>query len=488
MTAVSLDESQKRVVSVDHDVRQVVLAGPGAGKSQVVGELARRLVSQERLYPDEILIISFSRAAVDVVRSRTADVVEEGEAVRVQTIDSLAGQIITAANEDFEFSGYDAAVERATSLLRAEPENLGLEVQHLVIDEFQDLVGLRAELVMALLDHCVAAGAGFTLLGDPMQGLYDFQLTPKHPTGVHDLVRFAVADLRAEVHELTGEYRSQTADARLAVHARPRLMGMVAREQVVELQGLVSQLVPLGELDEDAARTIGSWSGSTALLCDTNIRATFVADSLQSFGLRAETAGPLSDHALPAWLGQVFGADDPGLVLTFDDLTRRLETARVADVEDTARALMALADSPRGLTVRDLAQALVSQAGRRRLQRVADEGLLVSTVHRAKGLEFDNVVLVDPDDWERRNDGAADEAVARMLFVALSRGRRRVSVVRGLPTRGWYKRRMAHGDSIWVQSPPGRQGLVGLVMEPRLARDLGPSDADLSFAVGQKVE
>ena len=74
------------------DARLIVIAGPGAGKSEVVGERCRRLIEHD-VYPEEILVISFSNVAVDVVRTRTKDVVDEGRGVDCATIDSLAARV-----------------------------------------------------------------------------------------------------------------------------------------------------------------------------------------------------------------------------------------------------------------------------------------------------------------------------------------------------------------------------------------------------------
>ena len=45
-------------------------------------------------------------------------------------------------------------------------------MRHVLVDEIQDLVGPRAQLVMALLR---LADAGFTLFGDPAQAIYGHQ-------------------------------------------------------------------------------------------------------------------------------------------------------------------------------------------------------------------------------------------------------------------------------------------------------------------------
>ena len=78
-----LDMDQQRAASAPADARQIVIAGPGAGKSEVVGARCRELLDHD-VYPEEILVISFSNAAVDVVRVRTKDVVDEGTGGRLR--------------------------------------------------------------------------------------------------------------------------------------------------------------------------------------------------------------------------------------------------------------------------------------------------------------------------------------------------------------------------------------------------------------------
>ncbi|WP_418606619.1 AAA family ATPase [Georgenia sp. SUBG003] len=73
---------------------------------------------------------------------------------------------------------FDARIRRALSELRDGSEPRILDVAHLIVDEVQDIVGERADLVIEALRK-LDDDAGFTLLGDPMQAIYDFQLGAK---------------------------------------------------------------------------------------------------------------------------------------------------------------------------------------------------------------------------------------------------------------------------------------------------------------------
>jgi len=50
------------------------------------------------------------------------------------------------------------------------------KVRWLLVDEIQDLVGVRARLVVLLMRKVLASGGAVSLFGDPAQSIYDFQV------------------------------------------------------------------------------------------------------------------------------------------------------------------------------------------------------------------------------------------------------------------------------------------------------------------------
>lgn len=60
--------------------------------------------------------------------------------------------------------------------------------------------------------------------------------------------------------------------------------------------------------------------------------------------------------------------------------------------------------------------------------RSAQRGLLLLTAHRAKGLEFDDVVIIDSD-WGRLSKDEDPDAPRRLFYVAMTRARRSLSIV-----------------------------------------------------------
>jgi ATP-dependent DNA helicase RecQ len=55
--------------------------------------------------------------------------------------------------------------------------------------------------------------------------------------------------------------------------------------------------------------------------------------------------------------------------------------------------------------------------------------LLLLSAHRAKGLEFDDVVVLDGA-WEKRSNGEDRDAARRLFYVAMTRARRSLALVK----------------------------------------------------------
>lgn len=172
------DEDQQRVVDAGPDERLFVIAGPGTGKTYtLIGRIAR-LVLECGLAPGSVLVMSFTKSAVNVVRGELS---KRGAAlgdVEPRTFDSWGTWLLRRRGElsdgELDELDYTERIEEATGLVRRDPTVLS-GVRHLVVDEVQDLVGVRAALVLAFID-ALPEGCGVTLLGDPCQSLYDYQV------------------------------------------------------------------------------------------------------------------------------------------------------------------------------------------------------------------------------------------------------------------------------------------------------------------------
>ncbi|NNC14835.1 UvrD-helicase domain-containing protein [Corallococcus exiguus] len=170
---------QRAVIEAPSDARLLVDAGPGTGKTAVACERVAWLLQQHGLQPTRIWLISFTRTAVREIRDRITRIVKDPEAaqaVQIATLDAHAWAI---------HSGFDTLAKIAASyekniedVLKLVEQNQELaeyleRVEHLVVDEAQDVVGIRASLVATLISR-LPESCGVTVFADEAQAIYGF--------------------------------------------------------------------------------------------------------------------------------------------------------------------------------------------------------------------------------------------------------------------------------------------------------------------------
>jgi DNA helicase II / ATP-dependent DNA helicase PcrA len=418
----TLDEQQGGAAFIEPGARQIVLAPPGTGKTEVVAALIDYLVEEHDLSAaDEILAISFSRAAVSALRNRTSNR-EAAPVSAVRTLDSLASRLLDELDdEDWQHRNFDDRVRRARDLLRGgnESEELSL-VRHLIVDEVQDLVGVRAELVLGIL-AVLDDEAGFTVLGDPRQAVYNFQLEAEGgltSDAFLDRIR-GLGDVKENV--LGHQYRARSKEARGA--AALSLGGEGGDEWVKKVRSFSSRLFMAGDV-RSLSRPVQRWTGRTAFLCRTNGQALVVAAALREGGLAVTTRAPSEELPVAPWIGSALSTLRSRQVRRGEALPL-LE--RVAPVPpEAAWRLLKSAErdfrSPDRLDLQKLATRISTGDLPADLLE-APSRVVVSTIHRAKGLEFDNVVLVNAADLL---PGGSTEDDAAVAYVALTRARDQV--------------------------------------------------------------
>ncbi|MFF7183780.1 UvrD-helicase domain-containing protein [Streptomyces sp. NPDC008222] len=456
-----LTDEQRAVVGLPWDTRLLVTAGAGSGKTHTVVRRLDALVGhedpEEVLEAGEILVLSFSRAAVRELRDRIARHGDRAHRVRVQTFDSWAYQLLLQAYPDEEWAAhsFDARIRAATTAIEkgaVEAGELGAP-SHVVIDEAQDLVGDRRDLVETLLDR-FQRSCGFTVVGDSAQGIYGFQIDdPAERAGETD--RF-FAWLRTSYDDLvelslTKNFRARSPEARTALALGSRLQnlgalpdgqGAAAATLHSELRDRLLDLPSLGDLaDGFALDALKAFPGTCAILTRDNRQALAVAELLHEHGVEHALKRSLQDRPVPYWVAELLRrAESSTLTETrFLELLAEISLPLGVEPQRCWRALRAATRrTGRGLV--DVAAVGCLVAEGRFPDELADPEtarLIVSTVHRAKGLEYDRVLLLTPSSVAQLRKAHADldvPAEARALYVAMTRAREDLYHVTGPDT------------------------------------------------------
>lgn len=162
---------------------QLVIAGPGAGKSAVACQRVAYLVD-DAIPASRILLVSFTRTAVAELRDRIVSYAVAGAAARsvgISTIDSHAWSLRAGFDDEplprsLGDGSYDLSIQRTVELFKSQhPDFIDFmaRLEHLIIDEAQDVMGPRADLMIEMLKS-LSSTCGVTIFADPAQAIYGF--------------------------------------------------------------------------------------------------------------------------------------------------------------------------------------------------------------------------------------------------------------------------------------------------------------------------
>ncbi len=517
-----LTEEQQAVVDQPWDTRLLVTAGAGAGKTHTLVRRLDALLSdeEEALEAREILVLSFSRAAVRELRERIALHSREARRVRVQTFDSWAYALLRGEQPDRDWSAlrFDERIGGATeAILRGAVEDSEPgPPAHVVIDEVQDLVGDRRDMVETLLDR-FQDSCGFTVVGDGAQAIFGFQVADEDARAAEtnyffDWLRASYPDDLVELH-LSANFRARTDEAGVALPLGPALQRLPSESAASDAAGeaayrdltdLLRVCPSFGAVtDVFMLDSLRDFRGTCAILCRDNRQALVLAETLFSHGVHHRLQRDLQDRPVPAWVASVLRGTG-STTLTEERFQDLLVSGSLSPVGDRARvwrSLRGAARAPRGhMDVSAVRQAVVQGRFPDDLAAVEPADLVVSTVHRAKGLEFDRVIVVEPAllaELRKQHTHIDPAAEVRALYVAMTRPRDDLFRVDAPDTAlirrdhstgrhyagGWkaYQRYGISAASLDVsrEHPPGTDGFAcdAGALQDYLASSVSPGDA-----------
>jgi hypothetical protein len=437
---------RERLRNAEASARLLVDAGPGTGKTEIAAFRMARLI-QAGLSPGQLLVLSFSRSAVRnltrrLTRVMAADdrILEELRHISVRTFDSWSFRMLRLLGHrapTLLARAHDENIEALTGLIAGgQRDRVRTQIgdrRHLIVDEFQDLPGVRGELVLALLDLLAPsgrAGAGFTVLGDPAQAIYGFAAAAADrkfptPTEYWNRIRETYSpDL--EVLTLTRNYRADRPLATLSSSVRKVLLSERTDDEKLRFVRKAVAGLPLPDKPVGRSWLNSGESRSRAILTRTNGEALRVLQNL--FGNEVEggetpvrlRAG--SHIALPpAWVAALLGpaksAQIPksqfGRIYGYVAQVWGEETCRRFGLPSETTTWSRLC---RASGAPEDANSLQLPELRNRLgwpdafpddQISGEDGLVVTTIHQSKGLEFDVVTVLDssPNDLEEDTNG-----------------------------------------------------------------------------------
>jgi hypothetical protein len=452
-----LTDAQREIARLPWGAKALVIAGPGTGKTHVVVHRIQDLTDRQGLMPgSDLLVLSFSRAAVSEIRKRLRAFGGSASYARAATFDSFATQLLSAINPSGGWSEgtFDDRILAATEAISKSHAGIVERVnsiRHVIVDEMQDLVGVRAEFVKSILE---GSRGGFTLLGDPAQGIYTFQLPePERHIGGHTIAlwaRNAYGDSLV-IKSLQENIRAQNSAALVASPCGPMLNAErpAYPEIYSQLTTILRALPNIGSAGKALQRV--SQDKRVAILCRNNGQALQISRSMFESNVTHRLQRRAVDRAIPRWIADLVS------ILQSAACSKSAALHVLAQVEDcrqhpevcwTTLKRLEGASSANTLDFAKVADAMRSGRVPDELIDIANDSVVISSIHRAKGLEFDDVFLFESDIWGEITPGAIAEE-ARIIYVALTRARCRFWRIEP-PNCSWIKKE-TEADARWFE-------------------------------------
>ena len=528
--------AQTEIVAAPEDGNRLVLAGPGSGKTRVIVHRCANLVRVLRVPAHRLIVLCFNRSAALELRRRLAELIgDDARCITVQTYHgfamrltgrSYAERLATADAGGADTLGLDRVIAEAVDLLEGRNATAGLGVdgdqqairerllagfRHILVDEYQDIDADQYRLVAAIAGRSREVNGdetGLTLLavGDDDQNIYAFRGAST------EYIRRFREDYDAELHDLVENYRStghiiaasnaliarnrermkaerpiridrrRTSEpaggrwARLDGHAQGRVLVLSADDAARQASVLVARIVELQRLGG------GDWS-QCAVLARTHEVLAPIRALLEHREIPAALTGELPRlhriREIDAFLGALrerdrepLHADELETLLPVNASPwRQLLERLIADwrVEAGSAAVPAV----------EIAEFCYETLAEQRREGRLGDGVLLTTLHGAKGLEFPHVLIADGGWGAAARDANAVEEERRLFYVGMTRAQETLTLGRITANRHPHLP-LLDGDWL-IETAPAIEPPPAEVIARRYER-LTPADVDISYA------
>ena len=418
-----LSAKQRQIIDDKQSKYIVVAAGPGSGKTRVLVHKLASLLLMEDVKHEQLLMLTFSRAAATEFKQRLIELIGNAAYfVEIKTFHAFSFDLLgkTGNLEDAE-----DVVARAAQMIEAGEADQGrINKAVLVIDEAQDMDQDEYALVRALMRNNEEMRV--IAVGDDDQNIYQFRGSDSR------YMQAFIDEMQATKHEMTENYRSTQSIISFSnqfaqrIKHRMKVSPCVAMRkdngtvQIFQYQSdnleipLVNQLLKtyqnehacvLTNTNEEASRVVG-------LLTRQGINAKLIQSAEGfSFGNLAEVRCfiKLIDK----------GLESP---IISDDQWEQAKLKTLSAYHDSTcleyiKAFFAAFERTNQTKYRSDLADFIFESNLEDFCGNDNQAVLVSTIHKAKGREFDTVYLL------LNNEQANTDERVRKLYVGMTRAK-----------------------------------------------------------------
>lgn len=424
-----LSPTQLKIINDNETKHIVVAAGPGSGKTRVLVHKLASLLLMEDVKHEQLLMVTFSRAAATEFKKRLQKLIgNAANYIEIKTFHSYC----------FDLLGKVGSLEKSDVILKktidkiksreVEPSRITKTV--LVIDEAQDMDEDEFNLINALME--LNEEMRVIAVGDDDQNIYEFRgANSKY------LEQFIQVN-KAAKHELVENYRSKSNLVEFTNQFVKKIGHRLKDTPIIPKQNdngkiklvryqsgnLITPLV-LDILTTDL-------TGTTCVLTKTNEEALQITGLLLKNNIQAKLIQTNDGFSLynllevRFFLNQLDLADD---VFTIsDDVWANAKRELIDKFRSSTKLEVCMniikdfeATNPKRKYKSDL-EVFIRESKLEDFFNENGETIFVSTIHKAKGKEFDNVFLM------LENFNSATDEAKRQLYVAMTRAKQNLTV------------------------------------------------------------
>jgi len=208
----ALFPEQKKIYDWDANQHINVMAGPGSGKTHTLSMRVARLVHHLNIAPEVILVLAYNRAVVSELKERLGVLFNDlgygtlAKRIKIYTFHGLAKKY---CQQEIENSGHKENFKEWEKILLNKLQNnpgvimnqLGA-IQHILIDEFQDINNTRIDLLWRLNE---LTACHIFAIGDPNQSIYGYDREVMDPYHYYKLFE---NKFNPQVFKLLSNHRS----------------------------------------------------------------------------------------------------------------------------------------------------------------------------------------------------------------------------------------------------------------------------------------
>lgn len=452
------------IITADINSKILVNAAPGSGKTYTAIKRLEYIIKNQKVENySEILVLVYTNAAKNEILDRLNAGISNGELpftaqnVDLCTFDSLATNYLVEIQEEFYELNYDERIRLFNKRINKSDFS---HFAYVIIDELQDLVNERAKMALNIL---CAIQCGCLLLGDRCQAIYDYESqgdTRLNSEGFYQELNKILSD-NVLKYEMKVNYRQSSELQKVSTRMRNALLSSRPTEANKVISVELENIETLEAIDKFDFSSIHE---KAAILCRSNGEAEYVSHLLYRkhiphLLLRGVNQPPTLSRHIADCLWDYKASPE----ITRETFVNRY-CARVAFNKELASKMFdALSEavynrSRESIELDKLTQRLCRSKVNLPSVLINENSssLTVSTIHKAKGREFETVFLLD----RKFNPQKNDTEEARVWYVGCTRAKQNLYKIKQSKS-SWRFARSHFNNMRWTKISDYKQKVFG---------------------------